>query len=57
MRNVIHRIKTLLDTDLVAKSEMEYLNGAHDLYDLEYRQVEIDRGKFRNRTKSVFGFH
>ena len=29
--------------------EMAYLNGAHDRFDLEYRQRQVDRGIFRQR--------
>ncbi len=29
--------------------EMAYLNESTDIYDVERRQREIDRGKFRNR--------
>ncbi|SHO59720.1 hypothetical protein SAMN02745172_00039 [Pseudoxanthobacter soli DSM 19599] len=29
--------------------ELEYLNDAQDIYDLERRHMDIDRGRFRRR--------
>lgn len=34
--------------------EADYLNGAVDRFDLEYRQREIDRGLFRKRNFGSF---
>lgn len=43
----IRKIARALRVPTVAEREMNYLNGARDLVDLEYRQREIDRGAFR----------
>ncbi|CAH0340144.1 MULTISPECIES: DUF3563 family protein [unclassified Rhizobium] len=43
----IRKFARALRVPTVAEREMNYLNGARDLVDLEYRQREIDRGAFR----------
>lgn len=43
----IRKIARALRVPTAAEREMNYLNGARDLVDLEYRQREIDRGMFR----------
>lgn len=33
--------------------ELAHLNGSANLYDLEQRQIQIDRGLFRDQTLSL----
>ena len=35
--------------------ELAYLSAAHDRYDLEYRERQIDRGLFRKQSFSLTG--
>ena len=37
----------------VEDREMAYLNASADRVDLEYRQRQIDRGMFRNRSMGI----
>ncbi|GEO84478.1 MULTISPECIES: DUF3563 family protein [Alphaproteobacteria] len=45
LRKIAHALRIPTSTE----REMAYLNGAHDMVDLEFRQREIERGLFRNR--------
>lgn len=49
------RVKRLLHTPTTAERELAYLNDSASRYDLELRQREIDRGRFRQRN-TVAGF-
>lgn len=45
----IKKFARALRVPSVEDREMAYLNGAHDRFDLEYRQRQVDRGLFRSR--------
>lgn len=47
-KNTIARITNAFAGPIRQKVENEYLSGSVSLVDLELRQREIDRGRFRN---------
>jgi len=49
MKNVFANVVRSLRVPNVAEREMAYLAASHDHNDLEYRQMQIDRGMFRAR--------
>lgn len=49
MFDQLKKIATALRGPSQSEREMQYLNGARDRYDLEYRQRQIDRGYLRNQ--------
>ena len=52
---LIQNLKTALRGRSREELELDYLNGATSVVDLEIRQREIDRGKFRRRS-TQFGY-
>jgi Protein of unknown function (DUF3563) len=48
LANVFGRITGVFQAPNREKTETDYLNGSVSLYDLERRQREIERGKFRS---------
>lgn len=50
MFGYVSKIATKLRGPSIEEREMAYLNGSMDRVDLEYRQRQIDRGMFRNRS-------
>lgn len=47
---MLHQLKRLYEAirvPTVQERELRYLNGSRDLYDLEYRERQIDAGMFR----------
>ena len=44
---LIQNLKSALRSRSRAETELDYLNGSTSRVDLEMRQREIDRGKFR----------
>jgi hypothetical protein len=52
---LIQNLKDALRSRSRAELELDYLNGATSPVDLEIRQREIDRGKFRRRS-TEFGY-
>jgi hypothetical protein len=52
---LIQNLKTALRGRSPAERELDYLNGSTSPVDLEMRQREIDRGKFRRRS-TEFGY-
>lgn len=55
MRRIFRNIASYLATDHTRNAEASYLHGSHDIFDLEHRQREIDRGLFR-KTLLYRGF-
>ena len=49
MFSPIKKFARALRVPSVEEREMAYLNGSHDRFDLEYRQRQVDRGRFRSR--------
>lgn len=47
-------LKQLVRVPTVADRERAYLEESVDRYDLELRQREIDRGRFRRQTRYPF---
>jgi hypothetical protein len=45
-------IARLLTAPSAVELERSYLEGAGDRYELEYREREISRGKFRNHRRA-----
>jgi hypothetical protein len=52
---LIQNLKDALRSRARAEVELDYLNGSTSPVDLELRQREIDRGKFRQRS-TRFGY-
>ena len=51
---LIQNLKAALRGRSRAELELDYLNTATSRVDLEMREREIDRGKFRRSTRSVY---
>jgi hypothetical protein len=51
---LIQNLKDALRSRSRAESELDYLNASTSRVDLEMRQREIDRGKFRRSTLSGY---
>lgn len=47
MRHLFERLIAAFRLPSVDEAERDYLNGAHDQINLEYRQRQIDFGLFR----------
>lgn len=45
----LKKVVRALHVPTAEERELQYLNAAGDRIELEYRQREIDRGRFRNR--------
>jgi hypothetical protein len=56
MKRIIRSIVSHMTADHVKVAEEAYLNASYDRIDLEYRQREIDRGKFKRAQHRGFGF-
>lgn len=54
MFGYVSKIASKLRGPSVEEREMAYLNASADRIDLEYRQRQIDRGMFRNHSRSIF---
>ena len=52
---LIQNLKNALRARSREERELDYLNGSTSVVDLEIRQREIDRGKFRRRS-TEFGY-
>ncbi len=52
---LMQNLKDALRSRSRAEIELDYLNGSTSTVDLELRQREIDRGKFRRRS-TPFGY-
>jgi Protein of unknown function (DUF3563) len=50
MFGYVSKIASKLRAPSIEEREMAYLNASADRVDLEYRQRQIDRGMFRNRS-------
>jgi hypothetical protein len=50
MFGYVSKMASKLRGPSVQEREMAYLNGSTDRIDLEYRQRQVDRGMFRNRS-------
>ena len=47
--NMFQRIRSVFSQDRSRQIELDYLNEAVSIVDLESRQRQIDRGRFRQR--------
>ncbi|WP_156386616.1 DUF3563 domain-containing protein [Aureimonas sp. Leaf454] len=48
--NLIQKLRSALGEDRATRMELDYLNEAVSIVDLESRQRQIDRGRFRKRA-------
>ena len=46
-----HSVGLFFEVESIDDAERDYLNGAHDRNNLEYRQRQIDHGLFRHAYK------
>jgi hypothetical protein len=51
--NLIQKLRSALGEDRASRMELDYLNEAVSIVDLESRQRQIDRGRFRKRSFSL----
>lgn len=53
MFGYVSKIASKLRAPSIEDREMAYLNASADRVDLEYRQRQVDRGMFRNRSNGL----
>ena len=51
MKQLIEKVIAVFRLPSIGEVERDYLNGAHDRINLEYRQRQIDFGLFRRAHK------